>query len=229
MPLRRPIFRRPPANGGVAIQPDRRTSPHDRVNGRGSNPGRPSPSRPGSISSRARSNSRRANRRKIYHAVGQLDYLAIVALTPDGRFPIVRQYRPALEAFTWELPAGLAEPGEDPARAAGANCSRRPDIPRAPSIPWEQRLPAPAASATGCIPIFCETGDRIDDFVPEPGVAVELVTPVRTGCDDQVGRIHFSTASGCVCCLRSCGTSSRLMISAVSFAAASHGARPWCR
>ena len=33
---------------------------------------------------------------QTYHAVGQLDYLAIVALTPDGRFPLVRQYRPAL-------------------------------------------------------------------------------------------------------------------------------------
>ena len=50
---------------------------------------------------------------QIYHAVAQLDYLAIVAVTPDGRFPIVRQYRPALEAFTWELPAGLAERDED--------------------------------------------------------------------------------------------------------------------
>ena len=50
---------------------------------------------------------------QIYHAVDQSDYLAIVARTPDGRFPIVRQYRPALESFTWELPAGLAEPGED--------------------------------------------------------------------------------------------------------------------
>src|SRR5260370_36513707 len=51
---------------------------------------------------------------EVYHSVGQLDYLAIVALTPDGRFPIVRQYRPALEAFTWELPAGLAELRADP-------------------------------------------------------------------------------------------------------------------
>ena len=32
-----------------------------------------------------------------------------MARTPDGRLPIVRQYRPALEAFTWELPAGLLE------------------------------------------------------------------------------------------------------------------------
>jgi len=55
---------------------------------------------------------------QTYHAVSQQDYLAILALTPDGRIPIVRQFRPALEAFTWELPAGLLEPGED----AGAGC-----------------------------------------------------------------------------------------------------------
>src|SRR5579863_2917361 len=50
---------------------------------------------------------------EVYHAVRQQDYLAIVALTPSGHFPIVHQYRPALESFTWELPAGLVEPGED--------------------------------------------------------------------------------------------------------------------
>ena len=55
---------------------------------------------------------------QIYHAVGQQDYLAILARTPDGRIPIVRQYRPAFECFTWELPAGLVERGEDPAAAA---------------------------------------------------------------------------------------------------------------
>ena len=45
----------------------------------------------------------------------QQDYIAIVALTPDGKIPIVRQYRPALERFTWELPAGLVDKGEDAA------------------------------------------------------------------------------------------------------------------
>jgi len=39
--------------------------------------------------------------REVYHAVSQQDYIAIVAALPDNRFPIVRQYRPALESFTW--------------------------------------------------------------------------------------------------------------------------------
>ena len=62
---------------------------------------------------------------EIYHAVGQRDYLAILARTPDGRIPIVRQYRPALEAFTWELPAGLVEKDEDPAEACARELAGR--------------------------------------------------------------------------------------------------------
>src|SRR5262249_52563940 len=33
---------------------------------------------------------------QTYHAVEQADYISIVALTPSGKIPIVRQYRPAL-------------------------------------------------------------------------------------------------------------------------------------
>ena len=51
---------------------------------------------------------------QVYHAVAQQDYIAIVALTDDGRIPIVRQYRPAVEGFTWELPAGMVDKGETP-------------------------------------------------------------------------------------------------------------------
>ena len=63
--------------------------------------------------------SRRARARNL-PPVSQQDYIAIVAALPDSRIPIVRQYRPALESFTWELPAGLVDPGED-----AAACCRR--------------------------------------------------------------------------------------------------------
>jgi hypothetical protein len=63
--------------------------------------------------------------REIYHAVGQQDYIAIVAELPDKRIPIVRQYRPALESFTWEFPAGLIDPNEDAAAAAAESSWRR--------------------------------------------------------------------------------------------------------
>jgi ADP-ribose pyrophosphatase len=51
---------------------------------------------------------------EIYHALDQADYVAILAVTPSREILIVRQYRPALDRFTWELPAGMVEPGEAP-------------------------------------------------------------------------------------------------------------------
>jgi ADP-ribose pyrophosphatase len=114
---------------------------------------------------------------QLYHAVGQLDYLAIVALTPDGRFPIVRQYRPALEAFTWELPAGLAELDEDPAEGCRRELLEETGYPTRAIYPL-----GIAAACTGRLSnrihsYFLQTGERVENFVPEPGLSVELATP----------------------------------------------------
>ena len=115
---------------------------------------------------------------ELYHAVGQQDYIAIVALTPDGRIPIVRQYRPALERFTWELPAGLIEKGED-----ADDCCRR-------ELKEETGFPARAVHALGSYApctarlsnqihsFFVETGERAG-APAEPGIELRLVTPAE--------------------------------------------------
>ena len=112
-----------------------------------------------------------------YHAITQQDYIAIVALTPDGKIPIVRQYRPALERFTWELPAGLIEAGE-----AAEECCRR-------ELLEETGLPARVVHALGvqapCSArlsnrmhtFFVETGPRAEDHAGEAGIELKLVTP----------------------------------------------------
>jgi ADP-ribose pyrophosphatase len=53
-----------------------------------------------------------------YHCVTQAPYVAILARTSDGLIPIVRQYRPSVEQFTWELPAGTVDEPETPEQAA---------------------------------------------------------------------------------------------------------------
>src|ERR1700683_907259 len=55
---------------------------------------------------------------QVYHALEQNDYVTALAFAPDGRIPLVRQYRPALERETWELPGGLIDEGEDPMACA---------------------------------------------------------------------------------------------------------------
>lgn len=114
---------------------------------------------------------------QIYHAVAQLDYLAIVALTPDGRFPIVRQYRPALEMFTWELPAGLAELGEDHAEGCKRELLEETGYPTQAIYPLGTAAPCSGRLGNRIHSYFLQTGERIDDFVPEPGLEVDLATP----------------------------------------------------
>jgi 8-oxo-dGTP pyrophosphatase MutT (NUDIX family) len=119
---------------------------------------------------------------QTYHAVDQLDYLAIVALTSDGRIPVVRQYRPAVEAFTWELPAGLIERGEDPFAACAREFLEETGL----SVKKVHSLGEPAAACTGRLSnhifsFFIEAGERLASFEAEPGLTVALKTPAELG------------------------------------------------
>jgi len=54
-----------------------------------------------------------------YYTLKLPDYASMVALTEEGRVLIVRQYRPAVDHYTLELPSGLVDAGESPAQSAG--------------------------------------------------------------------------------------------------------------
>ena len=49
-----------------------------------------------------------------YYSLRLPDYVSVVAITEDDKVLIVRQYRPAVEHHTLELPSGLVDPGETP-------------------------------------------------------------------------------------------------------------------
>ncbi|MBN2472692.1 MAG: NUDIX hydrolase [Anaerolineae bacterium] len=55
-----------------------------------------------------------------YFMVETLSWVAVFAVTADGRVPLVRQYRYGIDRCTLELPAGYLEDGEDP-----EHCARR--------------------------------------------------------------------------------------------------------
>jgi ADP-ribose pyrophosphatase len=55
--------------------------------------------------------------RETFWSVRTGEYVAVLAVTEDGRVPLVRQYRPAVEAEVLELPSGGVEPGETPEAA----------------------------------------------------------------------------------------------------------------
>ena len=48
--------------------------------------------------------------------------VVIIPVTGDGTIVLVRQYRPAIGRWAWELPAGSLKPGEDIETAARREC-----------------------------------------------------------------------------------------------------------
>jgi 8-oxo-dGTP pyrophosphatase MutT (NUDIX family) len=116
---------------------------------------------------------------EIYHSVHQADYIAIVAVTPSGRIPIVRQFRPALEAFSWELPAGLVDPGEKPVDCARRELKEETGLAALRICPLGQTFPCTGRLSNRIHSFFVRTSSRKAQFVPEPGITVKLVSPTE--------------------------------------------------
>jgi ADP-ribose pyrophosphatase len=91
--------------------------------------------------------------------------VVIVPVTEKGELILVRQYRPAIGRWAWELPAGTLKPGEEPAVAAVRECHEE----------------------IGLIPTRVE---QLGSFFPTPGYSDEKmgfyrVTGLRTPGDDD--------------------------------------------
>lgn len=132
---------------------------------------------------------------QLYHAVEQADYVSIVAVTPDGRFPLVQQYRPTLEDYTWELPCGTVDPGED-----AAETCRRELLEETGFTARTIRRLGNSSPCTGRLnnrihAFHVATGEQVAE--PEPGIALRLVTArelARMICAGEfVSQLHIGS------------------------------------
>lgn len=121
------------------------------------------------------------------------DYICVVARTTDQRILMVRQYRPAVEDYTLELPAGTVDAGETPEQAirreleeeAGYRVGKlthlgtlNPDTGRLSNRMW-------CYWADGVEPIG-------DAFVPEEGVEPLSLTTEELQTEIAAGRLNHA-------------------------------------
>jgi 8-oxo-dGTP pyrophosphatase MutT (NUDIX family) len=116
---------------------------------------------------------------ETYHAIAQADYLAIVALTPDGKIPIVRQFRPAVERFTWELPAGMVDQGETPQECCVRELKEETGFSARAVHTLGAYAPCTARLSNQVHSFFVETGEQ--GKPSEPDIELRLVTPAELG------------------------------------------------
>ncbi len=123
---------------------------------------------------------------ELYHSIVQADYVGILAITTDDKIPVIRQYRPAVEEYTWEFPAGTIDEGDDPFEAASRELREETGLAVKSLHQIGKYFPDTGRSSFRSFGFFavCHTNPV---NVPEEGIEVryvtlsELLSMIKTG------------------------------------------------
>lgn len=78
------------------------------------------------------------------------DWANVLAITPDNQVVLVKQYRHGAEEYTFEIPGGCVEPGEDPHQGAVRELREETGYSVTESIPLGVVRPNPALMSNFC-------------------------------------------------------------------------------
>jgi ADP-ribose pyrophosphatase len=116
-------------------------------------------------------------RTETYYAIEQPSYLATVAMTQEGRILLVRQYRPAIERYSLELPGGLLDQNEDPATGIARELLEETGYTTETIIQIGKTATCSSRINNHMYSFFIVAGTRASGFVEEAGVSVSSATP----------------------------------------------------
>jgi ADP-ribose pyrophosphatase len=112
----------------------------------------------------------------IYHSIDTMDYVSVLAVTADGRIPIVRQFRPAVRRFTLEFPGGLRDGDEAPEACAIRELAEEVGLAASHIQPLATMLPDSGRLGNRMWTFFAPGVVPIADWRPEVEVEHRTVT-----------------------------------------------------
>jgi 8-oxo-dGTP pyrophosphatase MutT (NUDIX family) len=138
---------------------------------------------------RQRAIQRASGHETVFSLIDCPDWANVVAVTPDDRMLFVRQYRPAVDQVTLEIPGGLVDPGESPDEAARRELEEETGF---VSRTWEklgELHPNPALQnnrihsylALGCEPTGTLSPDECEFLAVEALSLTEVRERIRAG------------------------------------------------
>jgi len=134
-----------------------------------------------------------AGRIEAYHSLEQADYVTVLAVTRDGRIPLVRQYRPALDRECLELPGGLVDAGEAPDVSAARELTEEAGFRTVAPLRLLGALDPDSGRLENRLWAYLASGvEPAADWTPEPGVERVLVD--RTELLDMITDGRFTHA-----------------------------------
>ena len=109
-----------------------------------------------------------------FYSVEQQDFVSIILKTPSNKFPLVSQFRPAINKTTIEFPSGLLEKNETPLQCAKKEAFEETGC-RIKKIQKISTLFPDSGRMCNKIHLFYgETLNEIENFNPEKEITVIL-------------------------------------------------------
>jgi len=134
---------------------------------------------------------------QVFHSFRPPDYVSILAISEGGTIPLVRQFRPALERITLELPGGLLEDDEFPQPCAIRELLEETGFVCGPVIHALPHLTLDTGRLENKVHSFVALGVREPDssWRPEPNLEVimmsksELLGAAMAGGLEHAGQV----------------------------------------
>lgn len=104
------------------------------------------------------------------------DWVNVVALTPDRRIVLVRQFRFGIDGFSLEIPGGGLEPGEDPVTAGQRELREETGYSGAAAKLLGSVHPNPAIQSNRCHFVFVEQAVDAHAMEWDADEEIEVVT-----------------------------------------------------
>ena len=102
------------------------------------------------------------------------DWAVTIALTDEGNCVLVKQFRFGTGEFTWELPAGVVDPGEDPLEGGVRELYEESGYRGTSAKVLSVVHPNPAIQRNRCHLILVEGASKIDEGDPGPHEFIEV-------------------------------------------------------
>jgi ADP-ribose pyrophosphatase len=112
---------------------------------------------------RKTSRSPQTGRPHDFYRIEASEWVNVVAVTNDGHFVMVRQFRHGSDEVTLEIPGGIVDPGESPARAAARELLEETGYRGGEPVSIGCVNPNPALFGNGCHTFLIREAVRVDE------------------------------------------------------------------